>query len=133
MRSSGRGERRDRQGSELCDGKSKEIQKERGGGEERKGGWHGERESSRRQTPLTRGLGAAHPLGAPVQLGSVSSINGTKIVLEKFTNENQIKNCSDTVTQRLYSPESLQFVGLDFKTILPILCMIHQKDTNRPS
>ena len=31
----------------------------------------------------------------------VSSIKGTKIVLEKFTNENQIKNCSDTVTQRL--------------------------------
>ena len=56
----------------------------------------------------------------------VSSINGTKIVLEKFTNENQIKNCSDTVTQRLYSPESLQFVGLICKQMFTLLCCIDQ-------
>ena len=51
------------------------------------------------------------------------------MVQEQFTNENQIKTNNDTVNHRLQSPESLQFVGLNCKQMLPILSMIDQKDT----
>jgi len=48
-RSRAQGQARQGDRSELCDGKSEEKQMDRGGGVERRGGWLGERESSRRQ------------------------------------------------------------------------------------
>ena len=85
MRSSGRGERRDRQGSELCDGKSKEIQKERGGGEESKGGWHGERESSRGPMQEIKELRLPLPRLRRVQSALKSSATAFRRTKSQFT------------------------------------------------